>query len=372
MLNLTVSQIFDIISNTGYILLSKKLIQKIGLNCSVILSELIGEYSYWEKRNLLTHDNCFFCTVENMENNTSLKRDVQLVCIKKLQEMNVLTVEKKRYNKFRYFKLNKVKIVELFDLTEKEIMDILTNTNKDKVENTTTKIENSDLNIDYESEKPTLKNNNILKNNNKNYNIYTTSKMSYNPFDKTLKDKTKQIKQENKVIKNKLEESRLNGNLGQPLQNLINDKLVDVDNAESLRNRLIKYETHEQDKEQQQKSKMFTTINNRLKEAKGVFSDTEVIRLLKRYLIMYQSTYNFMAKITWENILMELLHLNLSKEKLLQAIQESTTKAYRKIYPVMDYKKTNKLKIQSNIQYKPAKLEELDLATDENGTVLQF
>lgn len=42
--------LIDLLSNTGYIIVNKEKIKKIGLHESILLGELCSEYIYWKKK----------------------------------------------------------------------------------------------------------------------------------------------------------------------------------------------------------------------------------------------------------------------------------------------------------------------------------
>ena len=50
--------LMSLLSNSGYIIVNKEIIRKIGLHEAIILGELCSEYCYWDKANKL--DNGYF------------------------------------------------------------------------------------------------------------------------------------------------------------------------------------------------------------------------------------------------------------------------------------------------------------------------
>lgn len=98
--------ILDLLRSDGSIVVNKKLAHILGLNEAVIYAELVSLHQYWAKRNELTEDGWFFCTIENLEENTSIKRDTQARTIAKLEKKWKL-IETKRMGlpARRYFRI---------------------------------------------------------------------------------------------------------------------------------------------------------------------------------------------------------------------------------------------------------------------------
>ena len=62
----------ELLSNTGYIMVNKTLIKRIGLHEALMLGELCSEYSYWKSTGKLDEEGYFFSTRENIEENIGL------------------------------------------------------------------------------------------------------------------------------------------------------------------------------------------------------------------------------------------------------------------------------------------------------------
>ena len=63
--------IISLLSNSGYIIVNKTIIKKLGLHEAIIIGELCSEYIHWEKMNKL-EDNYFYSTRENCDVITGL------------------------------------------------------------------------------------------------------------------------------------------------------------------------------------------------------------------------------------------------------------------------------------------------------------
>lgn len=78
-------------SNVGYY--NKEVARKIGLNESILLSELCSKYEYWEKQNKLKEDGYFYETKEMIEENTTLTPYQQRNALKKLEELGIVSTK---------------------------------------------------------------------------------------------------------------------------------------------------------------------------------------------------------------------------------------------------------------------------------------
>ena len=112
------NSLLQLISTDDHIVVSKKLARRLTLNEAVILGELITEYLYNESHNILTEDDYFYCTVENLEQNVFLNEFFQRKAIKHLCEEGLITVEKRGMPAKRYIRLNKDRIEEFITIWE--------------------------------------------------------------------------------------------------------------------------------------------------------------------------------------------------------------------------------------------------------------
>lgn len=98
--------ILDFLRSDGSIVINKKMAHKLGLNATIILAEVIALQKYWEKRGKLDKENMFFCTIEDMQEHTTLKKDTQSRAIKVLVELGLITTKQKSTPSKRYFKIH--------------------------------------------------------------------------------------------------------------------------------------------------------------------------------------------------------------------------------------------------------------------------
>ncbi|GGB63183.1 hypothetical protein GCM10011409_45340 [Lentibacillus populi] len=90
--------LFDLLRSDGSIVVNKALAHEIGLNEAIIYSELVSMQEYWRKQGKLkqdsyANDTWFYCTVENLEKNTTLKQKTQQRAIKRLETLGLIKVK---------------------------------------------------------------------------------------------------------------------------------------------------------------------------------------------------------------------------------------------------------------------------------------
>jgi DNA-binding PadR family transcriptional regulator len=103
--------VLDLLRADGSIVINKKLAKEIGLNPTIVYSELVSMFKYFESRGE-TDNGWFYCTIEKLEDNTTLKRDVQDKAIKKLADLNLIEVARRGLPAKRYFRITD-KILEI-------------------------------------------------------------------------------------------------------------------------------------------------------------------------------------------------------------------------------------------------------------------
>ena len=121
--------LLKIISNENYIIVNRDLIKEIGLDETILLSELCSEQSYWESKNKLGKDGFFYSTIDNIENNIGFKKKKQLTLLKKLKSRNLIEVKYHDMPKKRYIKVNVLQLEKIQKkyTIEKEKSDIILN-----------------------------------------------------------------------------------------------------------------------------------------------------------------------------------------------------------------------------------------------------
>lgn len=88
----------ELITGKGFIMVNKTLAKMVGLVPATIYGELLSTFMYWQQREQLTQidgKEWFFCTIEDLEDKTTIKKTAQAQAIKVLEKEGLL--ETKRY-----------------------------------------------------------------------------------------------------------------------------------------------------------------------------------------------------------------------------------------------------------------------------------
>lgn len=100
------NEIINLLSTDSYLVVNKVLVKKIGLTETILLSELCSEYNYYKDSGELEEDGSFFSTIENVEKNTTLSKDLQNKALQTLETNNIIERGVKGLPAKRYFKIN--------------------------------------------------------------------------------------------------------------------------------------------------------------------------------------------------------------------------------------------------------------------------
>ena len=187
------SIVLELLRSDGIIPLNKKLMRSLGVNTTIIYSELISRYKYFEDRGLLTDDGWFFNTVEDLEGGTTFKEKIQRRCIKQLVECGLIEQELRGVPAKRFFK-----ICTEIDVIMRALSGEFTEKSDDNYVEDEAQISQVDRSRTVsttatDQSKRCLNNNTI--NNNKNNKLITSKEVigtSANPKQKTLIDLSKQ------------------------------------------------------------------------------------------------------------------------------------------------------------------------------------
>lgn len=118
--------LLKIMTNDNYIIVSRNLINELGLDEAVFLSELCHEQYYYDKYNKLNNDGFFFSTIENIEEKVGFKKKKQLSMLKKLKSLNLIEVKYHDMPRKRYIRVNASKLDAIQEKyhTKKDISQI--------------------------------------------------------------------------------------------------------------------------------------------------------------------------------------------------------------------------------------------------------
>ena len=94
----------ELLRSDGYVVINKKMAKVLGLEATMIYSELLSKHAYFDNRGML-EDGLFFCTIEDLEESTTLSKHKQKNAIDKLVEVGLVQTETKGMPAKRYFKI---------------------------------------------------------------------------------------------------------------------------------------------------------------------------------------------------------------------------------------------------------------------------
>lgn len=105
--------IISLLDSNGFIKLNKSLTHYLGLHTAIFLAEIISEHEYWRKMNRLDEQGFFYSTVENVWEETGLKRDVQMKSVARLKSLGILEVERLGSKRMRHFRIDEQKLTSI-------------------------------------------------------------------------------------------------------------------------------------------------------------------------------------------------------------------------------------------------------------------
>jgi len=227
--------IADLLATDGYIQVNKQLIKKLGLESAVLIGELCAEYRYWKTKGKLVDDS-FYSIQANIEDNTGLNAYTQRKVIKKLQELNIITIIKQGLPAKNYYKINFDKLCNILTdsslnfkepsgLNFKELDPKNLNINNNNINNNKL---NNNKNNKLNNTKVLLDSNESVIDDSSNISINTSTKN--NPSVNTLNDNIKNV-QDNFLGTSK---KSTKPTLYSKCVNLINDFTTDEKLRESL------------------------------------------------------------------------------------------------------------------------------------------
>ena len=139
--------LIDLLSNTGYIIVNKEIIKKIGLHEAILLGELCSEYIYWKKKDETVNE-FFYSTRENIEENTGLSAYQQRTAISNLVKKDIIVMKSEGMPLKTWYFINENKLQELlFDnIKEDTENEMEKSSSKDVIQQDVKKIDNKALN----------------------------------------------------------------------------------------------------------------------------------------------------------------------------------------------------------------------------------
>ena len=108
--------VIHLLTSNGFITVNKHLARMLGLDEAVIFGELCSKYDYREKRGELDENGFFYCTVEDLEENTALSDHKQRKAINNLVKIGLVEQVTKDLPRKRFFKINENAVLKIFDI----------------------------------------------------------------------------------------------------------------------------------------------------------------------------------------------------------------------------------------------------------------
>lgn len=108
--------IMHLLTSNGFITVNKHLARTLGLDEAVIFGEMCGKYDYREARGELDENGYFFCTVEDLEDTTTLGERRQRKAINNLVEIGLIKQVTKGLPRKRFFKINENAVLAIFSV----------------------------------------------------------------------------------------------------------------------------------------------------------------------------------------------------------------------------------------------------------------
>ncbi len=154
--------ILNLLRADASVVVNKALAKKIGLQEAIVYAELISKFYYFSNKGQLTEEGFFFCTVEDLEDSTTLSKHQQSKVISKLVKLGLIEYKVKGIPPKRYFKIiedlnilvdllnNKEKALETIE-TDKKLKNLTIESEKNepmkvkKVTTNNTNINNTNL-----------------------------------------------------------------------------------------------------------------------------------------------------------------------------------------------------------------------------------
>ena len=117
--------LLQIIASDNFIPVNKCLVKKFGLEEAIILCQLITEYTYYINHDMLK-DEMFYCTVNKLEDATTLSEYQQRKAIKNLEKFGVIKTELKGIPAVRYFYIDENKILSFLTSSSEKTKELVT------------------------------------------------------------------------------------------------------------------------------------------------------------------------------------------------------------------------------------------------------
>jgi hypothetical protein len=130
----TVKELTKSYQSCEFVLLNRGVMRELGVNPTIVLSELLSRFNYHASKKELDKDGSFYCTTEKLEELTTLKYKAQATAIKILEEKGLIKATNKRGN-IRYFQILIDNVKSLIERFSKKVTKAKTDNPKENSRN---------------------------------------------------------------------------------------------------------------------------------------------------------------------------------------------------------------------------------------------
>ena len=169
-----IGYLINLLRSDGSIIINKRLAHNIGLNETIMFTELLAKFKYFADRKSLK-DGYFFNTVADMQKDTSLSEFQQRKAIKNLIKLGLIRYDKRGLPAKRYFKIVEDEANIKKYLIEKEIK--LTSSSEETKEQDMKNIKGNNTNLNDTNQNNTKVNVKGIKFSKEN--VYSTLSKNY-------------------------------------------------------------------------------------------------------------------------------------------------------------------------------------------------
>lgn len=106
--------LLKLLSSRNYLIINKDLMRILGIDESILLGELAGEYDSWLKKGMLKNG-YFYSTIDNVEKNTTLSKYKQNQALNKLKTLGIVETKLQGIPAKRYIKINEERIEQVIE-----------------------------------------------------------------------------------------------------------------------------------------------------------------------------------------------------------------------------------------------------------------
>ena len=139
---------YELLSRDNYLTINKIVAKKIGIAATALLSELCYRRQYLERSGKLTEDGFFYATVESIQEELPLSEYEQRKILTSLEELEVVTVEKRGIPAKRFICINEDALIELLTESTQNNLEQVPKNFKDKTRKDLGQINNNITNND--------------------------------------------------------------------------------------------------------------------------------------------------------------------------------------------------------------------------------